>query len=94
MIFGLLSACDAVPDICRFRSVQDIVMLCVRAGTLEMLQFLYEQRLLQDVNSKLPLVPDITPPFWPWKVQNCSIVRLLKLLNCRWIMVDLHFAVS
>ena len=53
--------------------VQDVVMLCVRAGTLEMLQFLYEQQLLPDVNSKLPLVPDITPPFWSWKarVQNC-----------------------
>ena len=49
--------------------VQDVVMLCVRAGTLEMLQFLYEQQLLPEVNSKLPLVPDITPPFWPWKVR-------------------------
>lgn len=48
----------------------DVVMLCVRAGTLEMLQFLYEQQLLPDVNSKLPLVPDITPPFWPWKVEG------------------------
>jgi len=50
-------------------------MLCVRAGTLEMLHFLYEQKYIdvQDVNrvGQLPLpriVPDITPPFWPWKV--------------------------
>ena len=50
-------------------------MLCVRAGTLEMLHFLYEQKYIdvQDVNRvgqlpALPLVPDITPPFWPWKV--------------------------
>lgn len=46
-------------------------MLCVRAGTLEMLHFLYEQKYIDvnDVNRHVsPLVPDITPPFWPWKV--------------------------
>ena len=55
----------------------DPLMLCVRAGTLEMLHFLYEQKYIdvQDVNrvGQLPLpriVPDITPPFWPWKVEG------------------------
>lgn len=47
-------------------------MLCVRAGTLDMLEFLDQQQLLPDVNTKLGLVPDITPPFWPWKVPQLS----------------------
>lgn len=47
----------------------DATLLCVRAGTLEMLEFLSEEKLL-DVNRTLPLVPDITPAFWPWKAPN------------------------
>ncbi|CAK9034610.1 unnamed protein product [Durusdinium trenchii] len=52
----------------------DPLMLCVRAGTLDMLEFLDQQQLLPDVNTKLGLVPDITPPFWPWKGQGNQLL--------------------
>ena len=69
------STCASSPPLAFKKSFQDPLMLCVRAGTLEMLHFLYEQKYIdvQDVNrvGQLPLpriVPDITPAFWPWKV--------------------------
>ena len=43
------------------------MFLCVRLGTLEMLQQL--QALRQEIGAKLPLVPDLTPAFWPWKAR-------------------------
>ena len=49
----------------------DATLLCVRAGSLEMLEFLSEEKLLE-VNRTLPLVPDITPAFWPWKAPKNS----------------------
>ncbi|CAJ1387564.1 unnamed protein product [Effrenium voratum] len=49
----------------------DPVFLCVRLGTLEMLQQL--QALRQEIGAKLPLVPDLTPAFWPWKVEGVGL---------------------
>jgi len=45
----------------------DLVSLCVRVGNLQMLEHLCDPKNGLDIRRELPLIPDITPSFFPFK---------------------------
>ncbi|CAE7307944.1 unnamed protein product [Symbiodinium natans] len=55
----------------------DLALLCVRAASLEMLRELRDEGLLPDVNYAAPLTPDMTPPFFPWQVDERTLPQPL-----------------
>lgn len=51
----------------------DVVSLCVRVGNLQMLEHLCsEPKKGLDIRRELPLIPDITPPFFPCRAGTNS----------------------
>lgn len=59
------------PKLCGLE--MDLALLCVRCASLEMLRDLRDEGLLPDVNYAAALTPDITPPFFPWKVEERTL---------------------
>eukprot|EP00931_Biecheleriopsis_adriatica_P040464 TRINITY_DN23192_c0_g1_i4.p1 TRINITY_DN23192_c0_g1~~TRINITY_DN23192_c0_g1_i4.p1 ORF type:complete len:820 (+),score=124.61 TRINITY_DN23192_c0_g1_i4:89-2548(+) len=52
------------------------ILLCARAGSLEMLQFLVDEKLCSDVLEgtlqEVALAPDLTPPFYPSQLDTST----------------------